>query len=301
MSLYANPALYRAFFEPSVEMRASIDALVRRHHAALHAKRRPVRAGARSAAVRRVIDPACGPATWIGHFADRGAEVVGVDVEPKAVRAARGALAHHDATVLVGDMRDLPSSVKGPFDLAINPDNSIGHLGGLADVASHLRSMHALLCDRGSPRGHYVVGLAVREPDDVVAEESVFERGPVPVDGGGFAAIRTETLGLVDVGHPDGLRCERIRHTILAQGVEGVGPIVIEQYDLLTFPFGTLRSLIADAGPWDVVDCRDATDESLPRRQLARGCGDVLLVLRPAAPARWSRRPLRRGLVVRRR
>ena len=251
-------------------MRASIDAMVRMH-----------RAKPSWTKPRRVLDPACGPATWLAHFADRGASVVGFDIEAQSVRAAQARLAKRKAIVVEGDMRSPPASIKGPFDFAINLDNSIGHLGGLADVAAHLRSMHALLCDRGRGHGAYVVGLAIREPGDTVVAGVVFERGPVELQGGGFAALRTESLGLVDVQHPDGLRCERIRHLIMTTGADGLAPLIIEQYDLLTFPFVTLQSLLAHAGPWKVVDCRDATDESLPRKRVTPSCGDVLLVLRP--------------------
>lgn len=289
MSLYANPSLYRAFFAPSVELRTSIDALVRKH------------VGAKDVSKLRVLDPACGPATWIEHFADRGAKVVGIDIEPKAVKAARLHLGDRAATVVEGDMRQPPASVKGPFALAINPDNSVGHLGGLADVAAHLSAMHRLLRSTKSDGGHYVVGLAVREPGDELDVGTVYERGPVEVGGGGLAALRTETLGLVDVQHPDGLRCERIRHTILAVGVEGVGPIVLEQYDLLTFPFATLRALLAANGPWTVVDYRDATDEALPRKRLGPGAGDVLLTLRADKAATPSARRLRLGRATKKR
>ncbi|MDZ4829770.1 MAG: class I SAM-dependent methyltransferase [Phycisphaerae bacterium] len=287
MSLYATPSLYRAFFDPSDEMRASIDALVRMH-----------RASPKQARPRRVIDPACGPATWLAHFAAQGATAVGIDIEPKTVAAANVRLAAETkkttksesrANVVVGDMRSPPPSVVGPFDLAINPDNSVGHLGGLADVAAHLRAMHALLCDAGPGHGRshgaYVVGLAIREPKDSIEAATVYERGPVELEGGGFAALRSETRGLVDVKHPDGLRCERIRHLIMTTGADGLAPFIVEQYDLLTFPLATLQSLLSNAGPWKIVDCRDATDESLPRKRVEPGCGDVLLVLRPVDAA----------------
>ncbi|MFO0826684.1 MAG: class I SAM-dependent methyltransferase [Phycisphaerales bacterium] len=276
MSFYRNFQLYSAFFEPSAEMRTSIDAL---------ARLRVRKSGLRHGAPRRVLDPACGPALWLEHFAARGSMVAGVELDANVAEAGRVRLAarkHADALVVAGDMRHPPTDIRGPFDLAINLDNSIGHLGGLDDVRAHLKAMHALL----GTHGVYFLGCAVREDDDEVVPSTVYERGPLPIDGGGFAAIRSETLGLFDDLAPDGLRCERMCHHVLTANVEGVAPLFIEQYDLLTFPYATLKELLADGGPWEVLDCRDATDERLPTKRFAKSCGDVLLVLRPTTPRR---------------
>lgn len=279
MSFYRNHALYSAFFEPSEEMRASIDTMVR-----THLKAKP----------KRVLDPACGPGLWLEHFAARGSSVAGVELDPTVAEAGQVRLRGTRATVVQGDMRDPPASVKGPFDLAINLDNSIGHLGGVADVIAHLRAMHRLL----SPKGIYLVGLATREKRDTIRPETIYERGPLPIAGGGYGAIRSETHGLQKASGPDRLRCERIRHYVMTVGIEGLAPLFIEQYDLLTFPIATLKLALAHGGPWKVADCRDATDESLPKAAFAAGAGDLLLALRPlpavAAPTRRSRGLLRR-------
>jgi SAM-dependent methyltransferase len=272
LSFYRTFALYSAFFLPSDEIRSSIDALVRRH-----------KPGGRTTP-KRVLDPACGPGLWLEHFALRGAAVAGVELDGVVAEAGHrrlAALEGCDATIVEGDMRSPPAAIRGPFDLAINLDNSIGHLGDLADMAMHLRAMHELL----GPKGIYLLGLAVRETDDAIDPAVVYERGPVGIAGGGFAALKSETLGLHPSGLPEGFLCERIRHTVLTAGVEGSAPLFLAQYDLLTLPFAVLHRLLAEAGPWSILDCRDATDEALPSRRFARGCGDVLLVLRPATKA----------------
>ncbi len=270
MSFYRNHALYSAFFEPSEEMRGSIDTMVRTH------------VGPNP---KRVLDPACGPGLWLEHFArrgnrrgsKRGSVVAGVELDPIVAEAGQARLRGSRATVVQGDMRDPPASIAGPFDLAINLDNSVGHLGGIADVVAHLRAMHRLL----SPTGVYLIGLAVREKRERIAPETVYERGPLPIAGGGYAAIRSETHGLQKASGPDRLRCERIRHYVMTVGIEGLAPLFIEQYDLLTFPILALKVALAHGGPWKVADCRDATDESLPKKTFGAGCGDVLLALRP--------------------
>ena len=278
MSFYRNHALYSAFFEPSEEMRDSIDTMVRTH------------VGAKP---KRVLDPACGPGLWLEHFAQRGTFVAGVELDPAVAEAGAKRLAGRKARIVQGDMRDPPSSVEGPFDLAINLDNSLGHLGGVADVVAHFRAMHRLL----GPKGIYLIGLAVREPRERIPSETVYERGPLPIAGGGYAAIRSETHGLQPSSGPDRLRCERIRHYVMTVGIDGLAPLFIEQYDLLTFPIVTLKQALAHGGPWKVADCRDATDESLPKATFGAGCGDVLLALRPVQATRTTVR--KRGLMGR--
>jgi len=192
LSFYRRAGLYSAFFAPSDEIRTSIDRLARRHLG-----RRP----------RRVIDPACGPGLWLEHFRSAGAEVAGCDLEEHAIAAAAARLPKRGARVLVGDMRRPPDELGSEFDCAINLDNSIGHLNDPLDVVAHFASMRQRL----SRRGIYVIGLAIREAKDTIPTGIVFERGPVDIAGGGFAALqranRIEAL--------DRSRCDRT--TIRAQ------------------------------------------------------------------------------------
>ena len=99
-------------------------------------------------------------------------------------------------------------------------------------------------------------------------------------DGGGFAALRTESLGLDPV-----TRCERIRQITITANVPETPSVIAEQYDLLTFTFAMLRDILDAAGGFDVLDCRDATDEDLPSKPFRKGAGDVVLVLRAKSPS----------------
>jgi SAM-dependent methyltransferase len=268
-AFYSRSALYSAFFEPSAEIRASIDRVVRKHLG-----RRP----------RRVLDPACGPGLWLNHFQRQGAEVAGCDLEPGAIALSEQRLSKRGSRVLVGDMRRPPDELGTDFDCAINLDNSIGHLADYMDVAEHLAAMRHRL----TPRGIYVLGLAIREPGDEIEPGIVYERGPVDIDGGGFAALRTESLGLQPVS-----RCERIRQIAITANVPETPAVIAEQYDLLTFTFEMLRDVMQAAGGFDVLASFDATDEALPAKPFRKGAGDVVLVLRPAAARARVRRPTR--------
>jgi hypothetical protein len=152
------------------------------------------------------------------------------------------------------------------------------------DVAEHLASMRHRL----TPRGIYVVGLAIREPGDEIDPGIVYERGPVDIEGGGFAALRTESLGLQPIS-----RCERIRQIAITANVPETPAVIAEQYDLLTFTFEMLRDVMQAAGGFEVLACFDATDEALPAKPFRKGAGDVVLVLRPTAARAKVRRPTR--------
>lgn len=270
-AFYSQSSLYSAFFEPSEDIRRSVDRLVRRH-----LRRAP----------SRVLDPACGPGLWLSHFQKGGAEVAGCDLEARAIALASDRLPKRGAKVLVGDMRRPPDELGAEFDCAINLDNSIGHLADYMDVAEHLASIRRRL----SPRGIYILGLALREDGDEIESGVVYERGPVDVAGGGFAALRTESLGLQPT-----TRCERIRQIAITANVPDTPAVIAEQYDLLTFTFAMLRDVMAAAGGFEVLGCHDATDESLPEKAFRKSAGDVVLVLRPA-----SARPASRAVAARR-
>jgi SAM-dependent methyltransferase len=63
----------------------------------------------------RILDAGCGPGRVGAELARRGHTVVGVDVDPVLIDAARAD--HPDITWLVGDLADLDTSaLGGPFD-----------------------------------------------------------------------------------------------------------------------------------------------------------------------------------------
>jgi SAM-dependent methyltransferase len=268
-AFYQRSELYAAFFSPSQEIRGSIDRVVRRYLG-----RKP----------RRVLDPACGPGLWLAHFLQSGAEVAGSDLEESAIALAAKRLPKRGAKVLVGDMRRPPDELGTDFDCVINLDNSLGHLADYMDVAEHFASIRMRL----APRGIYVVGLALREDGDAIDTGVVYERGPVDIEGGGFAALRTESLGL-----QPRTRCERIRQITITANVKDTPAVIAEQYDLLTFTMEMLRDILVAAGGFEVLGCHDATDEALPAKPFRKRAGDVVLVLRRSDAAGGKPAPRR--------
>lgn len=116
----------------------------------------------------RLLDAGCGPGRHGGHLARLGHQVVGVDVDPVLIEAARAD--HPDATWLVADLSrlDLPSLGEAePFDGAMVVGNVMDFVTPEAQprvierLAAHLR-----------PDGFLVVGCRLARgftPDDLDA------------------------------------------------------------------------------------------------------------------------------------
>ncbi|HEY0952376.1 class I SAM-dependent methyltransferase [Nocardioides sp.] len=116
----------------------------------------------------RLLDAGCGPGRHGGYLAAQGHEVVGVDVDPLLIEAARED--HPDATWLVADLSRLDLAALGedePFDGAMLVGNVMDFVppehrpAVIARIAAHLR-----------PDGFLVVGSrTAREytPEDLDA------------------------------------------------------------------------------------------------------------------------------------
>jgi SAM-dependent methyltransferase len=126
----------------------------------------------------RVLDVPCGNGRIALELAAAGHVVTGVDLTPRFVDEAKRSAAARgvDATLLIGDMRDLPFA--GEFDAAVNFGGSFGYFrddrGESAAVAAVARALR--------PGGRFVV--------DTLTVETVLPR---------FQAERSWTVGDLDV------------------------------------------------------------------------------------------------------
>jgi len=105
--------------------------------------------------VRRLFEPACGTGRLLIKLAQRGFEVAGNDLNPKAVDYCNARLARHGfpQTATVGDMADF--KVRRKFDAAFNMINSFRHLPTEAMAQAHLKCV----ADALAPGGLYLLGL----------------------------------------------------------------------------------------------------------------------------------------------
>ena len=116
----------------------------------------------------RLLDAGCGPGRHGGHLTRLGHEVVGVDIDPALIAAARAD--HPDATWLVADLATLDLAAQGegePFDGALIAGNVLDFVTeehraeAIRRVAAHVRT-----------GGFVVIGCRVSRgftPDDLDA------------------------------------------------------------------------------------------------------------------------------------
>lgn len=115
----------------------------------------------------RVLDAGCGPGRVGGELFARGHDVVGVDVDPALIEAARQD--HPGPTWLVGDLSTLDLAALGQpalFDAAVLAGNVLAFVAPategvvLARVAAHVRPDGVVVTGLGSDRGYPVDALA---------------------------------------------------------------------------------------------------------------------------------------------
>jgi len=116
----------------------------------------------------RILDAACGIGTQTLPLAARGFRLVARDLSPAAVaRLQREAAARRLLIdVAVADMRQVGSSVSGPFDVVLAFDNSLAHLLTDDDLRTAFRQFLGAL----RPGGVFL--CSVRDYDTVQRGES---------------------------------------------------------------------------------------------------------------------------------
>jgi 2-polyprenyl-3-methyl-5-hydroxy-6-metoxy-1,4-benzoquinol methylase len=109
----------------------------------------------------RILDAGCGPGRVSGQLADRGHEVVGVDVDPELIAAARED--HPGPRWVVADLAGLDLAAHGeaePFDAALLVGNVLAFVAEhsepqvLASVARHVRPDGLVVVGLGLDRGY---------------------------------------------------------------------------------------------------------------------------------------------------
>ncbi len=114
---------------------------------------------------RRLLDATCGIGTQAIGLALRGYEVVASDISPRAVDRARREALRLGARleIDVADVRALPETAPGPFDVAISFDNALPHLVEPGDVDAALHSLATAL------RAGGLLLVSVRDYDALLA------------------------------------------------------------------------------------------------------------------------------------
>jgi SAM-dependent methyltransferase len=156
--------------------------------------------------VKRIFEPACGTGRLLIKLGRSGYEVLGNDLNPKAVDFCNERLSRYQLpeTVVVGDMSDF--KVKKKFDAAFNMINTFRHLATEKQALGHLECM-AKAMNKGAI---YVLGIHLEPTDCPAMQEESWSarRGNLVVNSymwskGIDRKTRLEHLGLhVDVFTP---------------------------------------------------------------------------------------------------
>jgi hypothetical protein len=172
-----------------------------------------------------VMDPACGPATWLVNFAQKNIPVAGNDICAAMVESAQKKLGQMALEIIEGDMCDLRFE-KGPFDVTLEVS---GTCGLLADI-ENFRKFLGTIIDHTAPGGLILLTTFFAEKEAEELPCLVDQWGPVEVTPGGRAWICYEILGTEPSRSVD-----FVRRTVRTSGIEECPGPLIDEYEMFTW------------------------------------------------------------------
>ncbi len=254
-SLYNYPAVYEALLAPDEEDKREVMRWCADHL---------------DGPLKRVMDPACGPGTWLLPFARKGCFVAGNDLSQGMVDRAKRVLDGYPHLLVQGDMRALCMGDEH-YDVTLNLDASIGHLPDHDAVLQHLQSVRT----HTRPGGLYIVGLMGLDGEGLdTQKESLFVCSMTAIPTGGYASVAYASRWRDKTN-----KREQIEVLVSTEGVEGCPETIHEYYELLTFPSEDLRALVVASG-WELEAVYSMEAPRHPKIELAPSCGDVTLILK---------------------
>ncbi len=257
MQLYQYPNLYLALRSPERREYETARRIIARHLVG---------------PLRKVMDPACGPATWLLPFARDGFFVAGNDLAPEMVARARRTLTGYPHEIVQGDMSNLHFTT-GPFDVALDPSCPGGALPDDDAMLAHVRSVLAQL----RPGGLFLRHLCFDDPeDDLRGPRTLDGVGWMPVPGGGMAEITYEIVRFDPVR-----RAHWLRRTVRTRDVPGCPARLEDFYELRQQSADRLRALLTRAPEAEVAAVYEY-DEDHREQEVALDVprGEATLVLR---------------------
>jgi hypothetical protein len=174
---------------------------------------------------KSVMDPACGPATWLVNFAHKNIPVAGNDICTAMVESAQKKCGKMSLEIIEGDMCDLQFE-KGPFDVTLEVS---GTCGLLADIRN-FRNFIGTIIDHTAPGGLILLTTFFAEKEVEELPYLVDKWGPIEVVPGGKAWISYEILGTEPSRNVD-----YVRRTVTTSGIKECRGPIIDEYEMFTW------------------------------------------------------------------
>ncbi|MDX2110714.1 MAG: class I SAM-dependent methyltransferase [Verrucomicrobiota bacterium] len=219
VSLYDYPELYDSLRTPSPAVFQQVWEVI-----CQHLGRQP----------HSVMDPACGPATWLGYFAERGVPVAGNDIEPGMVQAARKKCGAQAFEIIEGDMRDLKFQ-RGPFEVSFELSGTCGMLADEQNFRRFLRTVS----DHTASGGLVMVTIFFPEPACEIPY--VVDSWAAQVNGKGHARITYEVIDT----HPSRF-VDRVRRSVATDGLPQCPATLVDEYDMFSWHENHFAEVMAD-------------------------------------------------------
>lgn len=249
--LYQYPEIYNALRSPTRKAVACLREIIRTHLA-----RQP----------KSIMDPACGPATWLAPLAKHVEYIAGNDISPVMISMAKQRLSNLETEIIVGDLQDL-SFLTGPFEVTIELSGMLSVLGHsmidavLQQLANNTKKSGIVLLTL-----HFVEYKNLRQFPQVI-----WKSQPVRVGRTGRAVISYQ---VIEEDVESGL--ERIQRTVLTRGLYGIPPIIEDFYTISLFTPEQFQSSLSKVAnlklesvygeDWNIsarLDNRDLSSERL--------------------------------------
>lgn len=221
-----------------------------------------------------VMDPACGPATWLSLFADKGVSVAGNDISYEMIATAKEKCGDMAIELLEGDMSDLRFT-KGPFEVSFELAGTCGILPDKAAFQKFLRSV----LKHTSSGGLILLTVFFHETEKYTGYPWIVgEWGPFGVYPQGKAWLKYEVLS----SEPK-LNLERVRRTVYTENVAQCSNPLIDEYDMYSWTEDNFWKMISEiSGLSYVSSFRYDEPEGIVFATRGELSGEVTVVLRKA-------------------
>lgn len=221
---------------------------------------------------RSVMDPACGPATWLSLFADKGIAVAGNDISYEMIANAQEKCSDRAIELIVGDMNNLQFK-RGPFEVSLELAGTCGILPDKVSFTTFLKSV----VNHTSSGGLILLTVFFHELQKYTDYPWLIgEWGPFDVIPYGKAWLKYEIIST-----DPSINLERVRRTVSTDGVAQCSQPLIDEYNMYSWGEDVFWKMISEIPGLSYI-CSFRYDEPVGIVFTTKGelSGEITVVLR---------------------